>query len=63
MRVKIGSAYQRQHFEHRTPTTYSCLRPAMTPGAERLQKALLDKRVVQEVPVWPLVFHPSLATM
>lgn len=63
MKVRIGSAYQPRRFEHRTPMTYSCLRPAMTPDTERLQKALLDKRVVQEVPVWPLVFYRSISVM
>jgi hypothetical protein len=54
--VKIGSAYQPQSFERRTLMTYSCLRPATTPDAERLQQALLRKDIVEQTPVWPLRF-------
>lgn len=43
-RVVIGSAWSPSHFERRTATTFSALRPEMSRDAELLQAALLRER-------------------
>lgn len=43
-RPVIGSAYRPHRYEHRTPTEYRALRPAMDADAMRVQAALLAQR-------------------
>lgn len=42
-RPVIGSAYQRTHYERRTPTEYSALRPPVMSDALRLQQSLIRR--------------------
>lgn len=43
-KVRIGSLYRPHRYEHRTPTEYRALRPAMDADATRVQAALLPSQ-------------------